>query len=119
MVCPTIWGMTVESRDHVLRTVFWPLRLRASILCSSLLSTYGPFFVDRDMSFPPLDNHLGCVFAAARPIPQRGLAPRGLGTGHAHRGATLTAAVRMISRRHGGASYRWPPAHMSPAPRLA
>jgi hypothetical protein len=46
MVWPTIWGKTVEARDHVLTTRFSPSLFMSSIFLSSLGLTYGPFFND-------------------------------------------------------------------------
>src|SRR5487761_1375303 len=61
MVRPTICGMIVEARDQVRSTIFCPLRINASTRLISFSSTYGPFFVDRDiavlLSSSALPNH--------------------------------------------------------------
>jgi hypothetical protein len=48
MVRDTISGIIIDALDHVLMTVFWLLRCRASTFFISLASTKGPFFVDLD-----------------------------------------------------------------------
>src|SRR6478736_9424010 len=44
IVCPTISGITVERRDHVLMTFFSFARFSDSSFSSSGVSTNGPFF---------------------------------------------------------------------------
>src|SRR5215210_5037827 len=44
IVCPTMSGMIVERRDHVLRTRFSPLVLSSSTRRNRRSSTKGPFF---------------------------------------------------------------------------
>src|SRR6266496_388615 len=44
IVCPSMSGMIVERRDHVLMTVFLPDSLSASTFLSRWSSTNGPFF---------------------------------------------------------------------------
>src|SRR5690349_19850839 len=53
MVSPTICGITVEARDQVLITVFWPERVIASTFFCRLSWMYGPFFVERDIRAYP------------------------------------------------------------------
>src|SRR5580765_3713086 len=51
IVCPTISGITVERRDHVLMTFFSLARFIASSFSRSGVSTNGPFFIDRLITF--------------------------------------------------------------------
>ena len=51
MVCPTISGITVDRRDHVLTTRFSLTRFISSIFSSSDVSTNGPFFSERLMTY--------------------------------------------------------------------
>ncbi len=46
-VCPTISGITVDRRDHVLMTFFSAPRFITSIFSSRCVSTNGPFFSER------------------------------------------------------------------------
>jgi hypothetical protein len=50
IVCPTISGITVDRRDHVLMTFFSLTRFISSTFSSSEVSTNGPFFSDRLMT---------------------------------------------------------------------
>src|SRR5665213_1942663 len=50
-VWPTISGITVERRDHVLMTFFSAPRFITSIFSSSDVSTKGPFFSERPIRF--------------------------------------------------------------------
>jgi len=50
-VCPTISGTTVDRRDQVLMTFFSAPRFMISIFSSSEVSTKGPFFSERLISF--------------------------------------------------------------------
>src|SRR5918997_2267722 len=54
MVWPTMSGITVERRDHVLMTRFSPRALRASTFFSRWSSMNGPFFRLRAMGTPTL-----------------------------------------------------------------
>src|SRR5678815_3292488 len=47
MVCPTISGITVDRRDHVLTTFFSLARFIDSTFSSNAVSTNGPFFNER------------------------------------------------------------------------
>src|SRR6185503_16073701 len=51
MVCPTISGITVERRDHVLMTFFSPPRFITSTFSRSGTSTKGHFLSDLDIYF--------------------------------------------------------------------
>ena len=48
-VCPTISGITVDRRDHVLMTFFSAPRFITSIFSRSEVSTKGPFLSDLDI----------------------------------------------------------------------
>jgi hypothetical protein len=50
MVRPTMSGMMVESRDHVLMMRFSVVLVAAETFLASDASMYGPFLTDRDMS---------------------------------------------------------------------
>ena len=50
-VCPTISGMTVDRRDHVLMTFFSAPRFITSIFSRRCVSTKGPFFSERPIYF--------------------------------------------------------------------
>src|SRR6185436_7218804 len=95
IVCPTISGITVERRDHVLMTFFSLAWFIDSTFSSSEVSTNGPFFSDRLISFlggsaigrippsaepallgPSLNDEPVRVFPAARLVTLGRLAPR-------------------------------------------
>src|SRR5579871_5129604 len=86
MVCPTMSGMIVERRDHVLITRFSPLALSTSTFLSRWSSTNGPFFrlrgIPSGLPLPPgaagaatPDDHLVGLLVAGPGAPLR-LAPR-------------------------------------------
>src|ERR687897_1599911 len=53
IVCPTISGVTVERRDHVLMTFRSPDAFMASTLMRRWSSTNGPFFRLRGIGYLP------------------------------------------------------------------
>src|SRR5207302_1906847 len=59
MVWPTMSGMIVERRDHVLMTRFSLRELRSSTFFNRWSSTNGPFFRLRGMAFPT-SAHRAC-----------------------------------------------------------
>src|SRR5690242_17225620 len=104
IVCPSMSGMIVERRDHVLITFLLPLSFWTSTFLSRWSSTNGPFFKLRGTELPLLvrtttaDDQLVAGLAAA------GTA-LGLAVG-VHRVATtgrlaLTTTVRVVDRVHG------------------
>src|SRR5579875_825913 len=127
IVWPTMSGMIVERRDHVLMTRFSRLALSASTLRSRCSSTNGPFFRLRGMLPPclapraarapaPDDQPVGVLVAA--PSPSLRLAP-GRHRVAAARALALAPAEGVVDRVH-----RHPArlgAHPTPAvaPRLA
>ena len=50
-VCPTISGITVDRRDHVLMTFLSAPRFITSIFSRRCVSTNGPFFSERPIYF--------------------------------------------------------------------
>src|SRR4051794_18973224 len=54
MVCPTMSGITVDRRDHVLMTRFSFLRFISTTLIIKWSSTNGPFFKDLGIGYRPL-----------------------------------------------------------------
>ena len=54
MVWPTISGMTVERRDHVLITLFSFPRFKPSTFFRKCSSTNGPFLIERAIAYPTL-----------------------------------------------------------------
>src|SRR4051794_916302 len=82
IVCPTMSGITVERRLHVLMTFFSPLVLSSSTFFSRWSSTNGPFFNERGTGLPPAaagapaadDQLLGFLVLVAGAA--LGLAPR-------------------------------------------
>src|SRR5262245_33021864 len=131
IVCPTISGITVERRDHVLMTFFSLARFIASTFSSSEVSTNGPFFSDRliipagpkgpalhSLFRSSLNDEPVRVLAPARLVALRRLAPRR----HrmpAARCLPLTAAERVIDRVHRHAAHVWTLAKPAAAPCLA
>src|SRR3982751_6328219 len=111
MVWPTMSGMIVERRDHVLMTRFSFWELRTSTFLSRCSSTNGPFFRLRGMTSlspalaagaaTPDDQLLGrLVLVAGAAL---GLAPRGHRMASAG-GLAFAAAERMVDRVHGHAT---------------
>src|SRR6516162_7562070 len=129
-VCPTISGMTVDRRDHVLMTFLsTPARFIASTFSRSGVSTNGPFFNDlpifvtrdswlvaRYSSFPAsLHDELVGRLPVARLVPLRRQPPRR----HrmpATRRLALAAAQRMIYRVHRHAAHMGTPAQPAAPP---
>ena len=86
-------GIIIDALDQVRITFLLPLRCTAATFLASLASTYGPFFIDRD-TFTPLPLPAGasaCGYKLVRrlvttgPVPEGGLAPGSLGSGHPYR----------------------------------
>src|SRR5262249_52997067 len=100
-VCPTISGMTVERRDHVLMTFFSVPRFITSIFSRSGVSTNGPFLSERPIALllPSLDDELVGDLAFSRLIslgrqpPRRHRVP-------SPRRLAFAPAERMVDRIH-------------------
>src|SRR4051812_48980999 len=131
IVWPTISGITVERRDHVLMTFFSLARFIASSFSSSGVSTNGPFFSDRLIGFggakgpalhcllrAPLHDESVCPLAPARLVALRRLAPRRHRVTAAGRLA-FTAAEGVIHGIHGDAAHVRTLAQPPAAARLA
>src|SRR6185503_12118919 len=106
IVCPTISGITVERRDHVLMTRFSFAAFIASIFSRSGVSTNGPFFSERLMALlrPLLHDEAIGILAAAGLEPLRRLPPRRHRMPSA-RGLALATTQRVIHRVHGDAAH--------------
>src|ERR1043165_6693456 len=112
MVCPTISGITVERRDHVLMTFFSLARFISSSFSRSGVSTNGPFLSDRLINVlggsallcPSLDDEPVRPLATARLVTLRRLTPRRHRVAAAGRLA-FTAAERVIDRVHRHAAH--------------
>src|SRR5690242_8233117 len=103
IVCPSMSGMIVERRDHVLITFLLPLSFWTSTFLSRWSSTNGPFFKLRGTELPLLVRT-----TTADDQLVAGLHPAGTALGLAvrvHRVATtgrlaLTTTVRVVDRVH-------------------
>src|SRR3989442_9866556 len=128
IVWPTISGVIVDRRDHVLITRRSLVRLSSWIFLLRCSSTKGPFFVDRPIrylasqsrgravaehrlsdrltaSFSPFHKVLIAQLPLARLRTKRRLPPRADGTRHADWRTALAAAVRVAGRIHRHAPY--------------
>src|SRR4051812_19231708 len=110
MVWPTMSGMIVLRRDHVLMTRFSLRELRSSTFFNRWSSTNGPFFKLRGMvPLPPLTAGAAAAddellrFLVGVPGAAFRLAPRRHRMAAAGRLA-FAAAQRMVDRVHGDAS---------------
>src|SRR6187401_2037263 len=108
IVCPTISGITVDRRDHVLTTRFSPALFIASIFSSSDVSTNGPFFNERLMALlrPLLHDEAIGVLTVAGLEALGWLTPRRYRVPAAGRLA-FTTTERVIDRVHGHATHVW------------
>src|SRR5436190_4525494 len=120
IVCPTISGITVERRDHVLMTRFSFAAFIASIFSSSGVSTNGPFFSERLIALlrPLLHDEAIGVLAATGLEALRRLTPRRHRVPATGRLAFATTE-RVIDRVHGHAAYVRALAQPAAATRLA
>src|SRR3954470_16836094 len=110
MVWPTMSGMIVLRRDHVLMTRFSLRELRSSTFFNRWSSTNGPFFKLRGMvPLPPLTAGAAAAddellrFLVGVPGAALGLAPRRHRMAAAGRLA-FAATERMVDRVHGAAA---------------
>src|SRR5271154_5231386 len=128
MVKPTMSGITMERRDHVLigrRSFFW---LAVCTFLARCKSTNGPFLSERGTSFSSLlyafvlaalNDHAVSALVATR------LLALGLQSPWAHRmrvalaGLAFAAAVRVIDRVHHDAAHRGTYAQPAHRARLA
>src|SRR5437868_2841604 len=113
MVWPTMSGMIVDRRDHVLITRFSVRLFRSSTLRSRWSSTNGPFFRLRGTTSPP-GSAPGAALAAPADDQLVGLLVTGPGTAFllaprrnrmaATTGLALAAAERVVDGVHGHAT---------------
>src|SRR4051794_5985736 len=92
----------------------------ASTFFNSLGSMYGPFFSERDITYPPqrlallttaADNKLIRPLIVTGFLAQRRLAPGSLGTYHTDGRTAFTTTMWVAARVHGRTTYRRTPAH--------
>src|SRR4051812_18524065 len=106
IVCPSMSGMIVERRDHVLITFLLPLSFCASTFLSRWSSTNGPFFRLRGIVQYLLALLVRATTADDQLVTRLAAAGTALGlAGRVHRGAApgrlaLTTTVRVVDRVH-------------------
>src|SRR5580658_8453698 len=115
MVKPTMSGITLERRDHVLigrRSFFW---LAVCTVLAKCRSTNGPFLSERGTDMSPvldsfvlaaLDDHAVRALVLTRLLALGLQAPRAHGMRIALAGLALAAAVRVIDRVHHDTAHR-------------
>ena len=146
MVRPSMSGMIVDARAHVLITACPLLACIRSTLRASLGCTYGPFLVDLDMlitlrilsvwhtqshrrsAFSRMltatasssnDKFAAVLLFVTGSVSKSRLAPRRLRAGHSDWGAPLAAAVRMVSGRHYNSAHLRPATLITPLSRFS
>src|SRR6266516_969699 len=114
MVWPTISGVIVDRRDHVLRIFFSFRAFMASMAFIRWSSMNGPFLIERAMLLLPLHDELIGALVIARLVTQGRNAPQRHRVIPLH--SPFTATMRVIHRVHDDAADCRPDSHMPLAP---